>query len=68
MRKHGLFTPLGAALAGGALLAYAHLVEFSYVVELAGFALLGIAVFLDLHARRHLSAEVLVGKEHPSAT
>ena len=68
MRKHGRFTPLGAALAGGALLAYAHLVEFGYVVELAGFALLGIAVFLDLHARRHLSAEVLVGKEHPSAT
>jgi arsenite methyltransferase len=68
MRKHGRLIPLAAAVAGGAILAYAHLVEFSYVVELAGFAVLGSAVFLDLRARRNLSADVLAGHKHPSAT
>jgi SAM-dependent methyltransferase len=67
-RKHGRLIPLAAAVAGGAILAYAHVVEFSYVLELAGFAVLGSAVFLDLRARRDLSADVLVGQGHPSAT
>ncbi|HEU0199456.1 MAG TPA: MerC family mercury resistance protein [Burkholderiaceae bacterium] len=68
MRKHGRLIPLAAAVAGGAVLAYAHLVEFSYVLELAGFAVLGSGVFLDLRARRDLSADVLVGQGNASAT
>lgn len=68
MRKHGRLVPLAAAVAGGAILAYPHLVEFSYVLELVGFAVLGSALFLDLRARRYLSADELVGQGHPSAT
>jgi hypothetical protein len=56
VRKHGRLAPLAPALAGGAVLLYAHLVEFSFAVELAGFVVLGLAVALDLRARRRLGA------------
>lgn len=62
VRQHGAYAPLAVALAGGAILLYAHLVDFSFAVELTGFALLGLAVVLDLRARRHLPAEVVAGK------
>jgi SAM-dependent methyltransferase len=65
MRKHGL-PALGAALAGGA----ARVRPSRRVLRrrLVGFGLLGTSVFLDLHARRNLSADALVGQGHPSAT
>jgi len=56
VRKHGRPAPLAPALAGGAVLLYAHLVEFSFAVELAGFFALGLAVALDLRARRRFEA------------
>ncbi|HEU0204352.1 MAG TPA: methyltransferase domain-containing protein [Burkholderiaceae bacterium] len=65
MRKHGRIASLLVALAGGALLAYAHLVEFTFMLELGGFVLLGAAVFLDLHARRAVPADRLLGRRHP---
>lgn len=52
IRTHGVHAPLGVALAGGVVLAYAHLVDFSLSLELAGFVVLGIGVALDLRARR----------------
>ncbi len=54
VRTHGARMPLGVALAGAAILAYAHLVDFGYGVEFAGFAVLGASAGLDLRARRRL--------------
>jgi SAM-dependent methyltransferase len=67
VRKHGWYPPLGAALAGGAMLTYAHVVDFNYFLELSAFALLWFAVFLDLRARRHLSDDAF-GRQRPSTT
>jgi SAM-dependent methyltransferase len=50
-RKHGRYGGLAAALVGGMVLVYTHAVQFSYALELAGFALLGLGVYLDLQAR-----------------
>jgi len=52
VRKHGAYAPLGVALASAAILAYAHLVDFSFGLEFVGFAVLGAGVALDLRARR----------------
>jgi arsenite methyltransferase len=56
-RAHGRAPPLVAALAGGALVAHAQLVAFSFAVEFAGFALVAVAIFLDRRAHRHLREE-----------
>jgi SAM-dependent methyltransferase len=63
VRKHGAYAPLGTGLAGAAILAYAHLVDFSFGVELVGFVALGAGVALDLRARRRMAADA-VGGEH----
>lgn len=52
VRKHGRNLPTAIALTGGAILMYAHLVRFSYAVELLGFSAIGLAIALDLRARR----------------
>lgn len=52
-RKHARASPVVAALAGGALVAYAHLAAFSYAVEFAGFVLVALAIFLDRRAHEH---------------
>lgn len=52
IRKHGRYAPLATALAGGAILLYPHLVNFSYGVELLGFAVIALAVALDGRARK----------------
>lgn len=54
LRKHARASPLVVALAGGALVAYAHGVDFSFNVEFAGFALVALAIFLDRRAHGHL--------------
>lgn len=51
VRKHGRYVPLAVALAGGAILLYAHLVKFSFAVEALGFVAIGIAIWLDHRAR-----------------
>ncbi len=51
-RRHGAYVPLGIGLAGAAILAYVHLVDFGFGLELVGFAVLGAGVVLDLRARR----------------
>ncbi|MGH8681896.1 MAG: methyltransferase domain-containing protein [Burkholderiales bacterium] len=61
VRKHGTYAPLGVALAGAAILAYTHLVDFSFGVEFAGFAVLGAAVALDLRARRRAEHGPIAG-------
>jgi hypothetical protein len=53
-RKHGAHAPLGVALAGAAVLAYAHLVDFSFGLEFFAFAVVGAGVVLDLRARRRV--------------
>jgi arsenite methyltransferase len=53
-RTHGRYHPLGVALGGVAILGYAHLVAFSFGIELLGFAVLGAGVWLDLRARRRV--------------
>jgi SAM-dependent methyltransferase len=44
--------PLGLAAAGLAVLGYVMLVDYNAAIELAGFALLGAAVFWDFRSRR----------------
>lgn len=51
VRKHGRYAPTAIALAGGAILLYAHLVNFSFAVEALGFVVIGIATWLDHRAR-----------------
>jgi SAM-dependent methyltransferase len=51
VRKHGRYAPLATALAGGAILLYAHLVNFSLAVEALGFVAIGIAIWLDYRVR-----------------
>jgi SAM-dependent methyltransferase len=51
VRKHGRYAPPTTALAGGAILLYAHLVNFSFAVEALGFVAIGIAIWLDHRAR-----------------
>ncbi len=51
-RKHRSIVPLITALAGLVLLAYAMFIEYQMATELAGFALLGIATWLDFNRRR----------------
>ncbi|MGH8696516.1 MAG: hypothetical protein ACREVS_08575, partial [Burkholderiales bacterium] len=57
----GTYAPPGVALAGAAILAYTHLVDFSFGVEFAGFAVLGAAVALDLRARRRAEHGPIAG-------
>lgn len=56
VRKHRRYAPLATALAGGAILLYAHLVNFSFGVELLGFIVIGAAIALDLRARSRAPA------------
>jgi arsenite methyltransferase len=52
-RRHAQAAPFGVALLGGAIVAYAHGVDFSFAVEFAGFALVALAIFLDRRAHGH---------------
>lgn len=61
VRKHGAYAPLGVALAGAAILARAHLGDFSFGLELVGFAVLGAGVVLDLRARRRFERAPVAG-------
>ena len=59
-RTHGGMAPLAVALGGAVMLAYAHLVDFSFGLELAGFCALGAAVVFDLRARRRLERRLVL--------
>ena len=56
-RAHGSAAPLAPALAGAALVGYAMFGNYHRVLELAGFALLGAAVFWDLRLRSRAKCE-----------
>jgi arsenite methyltransferase len=51
IRTHGRWWPSSIAFAGAGLVAYTHATTFSYAVEFAGFALVGLAIWLDQRAR-----------------
>ncbi len=52
VRKHRSLKPAAIALLGTALLTYAMFVNYSLVVEVVGFLLLGVATYLDYDLRR----------------
>jgi arsenite methyltransferase len=52
VRKHGRYTPLGAAAAGAMLLSYVQFVDYSLALEVVSFGLIAVGVLLDLKSRR----------------
>jgi arsenite methyltransferase len=56
-RKHARASPFIVALSGGAVVAYAQMVSFSFAAEFAGFALVAVAIFLDRRAHGQLEQE-----------
>lgn len=55
MRRHRSVGPLVPALAGAGLIIYVMFSSYSRVIEIAGFALLGLATFWDFRLRRAVS-------------
>ncbi|PWG63952.1 MerC family mercury resistance protein [Spiribacter halobius] len=58
-RRHARRWPFALAMAGAAILVYTLLFRYHPLVELAGFALLGCAVFSDRRLRRRREARIL---------
>lgn len=52
IRRHGSLLPAAAAAVGGGLVAYALLVDYRFIVELAGFVALGGAAWRDALLQR----------------
>ena len=67
MRRHHSMLPSLVAVPGAVLVAYALLVDFNAMVELAGFVLLAIAVAWDTWLRRRHDALSRDATAHPLA-
>ncbi len=59
IRRHGRLGPSGPAILGAALIVYTMLIDYSAVVEGAGFILLAWAVVWDILVRRRTQRELL---------